>query len=274
MSRRPRVIVTPAGRKPYIEILYQHLLLQRDSFDVWQLWLNTVNPEDLEYMRNLAAQNSDWIVARELTVPINGNMSIYSFFPGASQRGVTYLRLDDDIVWLEPGFVESIMTYREANPHPFLVYGNIVNNALTSHILQRIGCIGQDHGITSYHSTDKIGYMSVEFAESVHRELLSKVGTHLLEQWKFPNWKLFEYERMSINAIAWLGEDFAAFGGDVGLDEEYWLSVIKPRSIGRPNIIYGNKLCAHYAFFTQRQGLDKTDVLDQYRALLTRKRLL
>ena len=273
---RSRVIVTPAGRKQYIEILYQHLLLQRDSFDTWQLWLNTVDPVDLEYMRKLAKEN-DWIIARELTVPHNGNLSIYSFFPGASQPGTTYLRLDDDIVWLEPGFIKSIMAFREANPRPFLVYGNIVNNAITSHIFQRIGLVGFDHGLTSYQSSDKVGYMSVGFAESMHRALLSKVVSTqqtMLEPWKFPNWNLFEYERMSINAIAWLGEDFAAFGGDVGLDEEYWLSVVKPRAIGRPNMIYGGKLCAHYAFFTQRQGLDQTDILDQYRSLLNKKRIL
>jgi len=274
MSRRQRIIVTPAGRKPYIEILYQHLLLQREAFDKWHLWLNTVDSIDLEYMRNLATENPDWIVARELTVPHNGNMSIYSFFPGASRPGTTYLRLDDDIVYLEPGFIEGIMTFREANPQPFLVYGNIVNNAITSHIFQRNGCIGYNQGITSYQCMDKVGYMSIGFAEMVHREFLSKVGTHSLEQWKYPQWRLFEYERVSINAIAWLGEEFAAFGGDVGLDEEYWLSVIKPRAMGRPNIIYGQKLCAHYAFFTQRPGLDKTDVLDMYRALSIKKRIL
>ena len=268
MARRPRIIVTPAGRKAYLEILYKHLLAQRQAFDSWQLWLNTSNAEDLQYMRNLAKENADWIVVRELMVPHDGNFSICSFFPGACVPGTTYLRLDDDIVWLEAGFIENIMAFREANTHPFLVYGNIVNNAVISHIFQRIGCIDKDMGLVGYNCSDALGWMSPEFAAKVHKTFIKDVTTGVsVDHWKYSKWYLNFYERVSINAISWLGEDFATFNGAVGRDEEQWLSVEKPHSIGRPNVILGNKLCAHYAFYTQRPELDKTNILNEYKQM-------
>ena len=56
----------------------------------------------------------------------------------------------------------------------------------------------------------------------------------------------------------------------VGDDEEQWLAVEKPRALGRPNVVAGGlpgKLCAHFAFFTQRPTLDATSILASYEAL-------
>jgi hypothetical protein len=51
------------------------------------------------------------------------------------------------------------------------------------------------------------------------------------------------------------------------LDEEQWLSVDKPLSIGAVNRIIGDTLFVHYSFYTQRDHLDKTDILKQYEKL-------
>lgn len=268
-TRPPRVIVTPAGRKRYVQLLYQHLASQRAAFDTWQIWLNTKDQGDLEYLRGLAKENPEWIVARELTVPHGGNGSIQSFFPGAAERGTTYLRLDDDIVWLETGFVEAMMSYREANRAPFLVYGNIVNNSILSHLFQRAGTMGTSNGIAGYACIDDIGWKSGPFALALHEKFLEAIRTNQLEPWYIQRWVLYFYERVSINCISWLGDDFAEFGGAVGHDEEIWLSVDKPRELGRPNEIAGGpqKLCAHFAFYTQRPLLDTTSVLASYESL-------
>lgn len=57
--------------------------------------------------------------------------------------------------------------------------------------------------------------------------------------------------------------------GNVGNDEEQWLSVDKPRSMGNAhrNVIYGGAICAHFSFYTQRDHLDRTDILQQYKEL-------
>ena len=44
------VVVTPAGRKRYLEILFRYILKLRPIMDEYRLWVNTENNEDIEYM--------------------------------------------------------------------------------------------------------------------------------------------------------------------------------------------------------------------------------
>jgi hypothetical protein len=79
---------------------------------------------------------------------------------------------------------------------------------------------------------------------------------------------LDEYERISINCISWLGEEFQKFNGLVDPDEEGWLASYKPAMIRKKNCIYGKFVCSHYAFFTQREYLAKTNILSRYKNLI------
>ena len=93
-----------------------------------------------------------------------------------------------------------------------------------------------------------------------------------LERFRLPGFEpVFEdYERVSINCISWLGSDFASFGGEVGKDEELWLSCVKPAETARPNVMYGGFAVVHFAFQTQRARLESppgSRVLHRYAAL-------
>jgi hypothetical protein len=49
--------------------------------------------------------------------------------------------------------------------------------------------------------------------------------------------------------------------------EEHFLTRVLPRRLNRPGIICGDALFGHFAFFTQRDYLEKnTDLLQRYRA--------
>ena len=85
------------------------------------------------------------------------------------------------------------------------------------------------------------------------------------------NWILHLYERVSINVISWRGDEFAKFGGNVGRDEELWLSSEYPSQINRPNKIIGDTLFIHYAFFPQRSHLEETDILEKYKSIVNGK---
>ena len=88
-------------------------------------------------------------------------------------------------------------------------------------------------------------------------------NTH--EKYFFPNhWSMPLDERFSINVISWLGEEFAAFQGNVSSNEEEWLTIIKPMEIKKLNIICGTTLFAHYAFTVQRNKLNQTNILQLY----------
>lgn len=264
-----RIVVTPAGRKRYLSILriYIERAKEQGSIDEWHLWLNTNLSADIEYIRSL---HNDWVHVIEPEVPVQevNNNNICHFFPKAAEPDCVYVRLDDDIVYVAPGFFDAIIGFRLANPSPFLVYGNIVNNAIVSHLHQRNGRFVYKR-LGGYLCSDQSGWNDPIYAEVVHRAFLDDVRRGQLALWKssFTEWHCLDYERVSINCISWLGSTFAAFKGAVGQDEEQWLSVVKPRELGAHNVIFGGAIVAHFAFYTQRRHMDDTDILDQYRAL-------
>lgn len=266
-----RIVVTPAGRRRYLEILAGHLSAQKTDFDEWHLWQNTCIAEDVHFIAELEAKYPDWVRVIRLPEAVTeiSNMNIHKFFPlDAADPGCMYLRLDDDIVWLEPGFVKSMFDARSSDTDHFLVYANIVNNAVISHIQQRFGNItyGAPAG---YECMDPVGWGDPAFAEQVHRSFLRDLRSSCdpgaaLCTWKFPRWILHHYERVSINCVSWRGSDFADFGGRVGADEEQWLACDKPKQLGRCNVIYGGAVCVHFAFYTQRQRMDGSNILGEY----------
>lgn len=262
-----RVVVSPVGRRRYVELLFAHLSTQRDAFDEWQLWMNTTNVEDQAYLRSLADQHT-WITCRESGVAVHNNYAIHKFFPGCADPGSVYIRLDDDIVWLEPGFLEKMFTFRITHPQYFLVYANIVNNAILSHLHQRMGNVDHSRGTVGYSCMDAVGWDRPVFAEHIHRRFLAALADGTWDdRWHFGKWELHSFERVSINGISWLGSEFAKFEGAVGEDEEQWLSCDAPRHKGRMCCINGNAICAHFSFYTQRDHLDATDVLEGYAAV-------
>ncbi len=269
-KQRPRRIVTsPAGRRRYLGLLAAHLAAQKGDFDEWHLWCNTGDSQDVRFMDDLAARH-DWIkvVHAEGLDPARGSANIHRFFQGCAEPGTAYLRLDDDVVWLEPGFVGKMFAFREQNPQYFLVYANIVNNAVIAHLHDRAGRVSSASGRAAYTCMCPVGWKSPEYALDLHTAFLRSLRAGATDDWhsSFDRWELHGFERVSINAIAWLGEEFAAFGGVVGEDEEQWLAVDKPRQLNKMNCIFGGALCAHFAFFTQRDLLDRSGLLDRYAA--------
>lgn len=265
-----RVVVTPAGRKRYLEVLYEYMKKEKskESFIDWHLWINTNIVEDIEYCKYLA-QTNPWIKTIELPdIDCVSSFNIYKFFKYACEEDSVYVRLDDDVVFVENGFFDKIFKYREENPEPFLVYGNIINNAVLSHIHQR-NCLFNYRVLSGYSCMDEIGWKDPLFAELVHRTFINDVKSGNIDKWhrSFRLWKLDYFERVSINCISWLGSTFKEFNGEVGQDEEKWLSVDKPTMLNKPNVIFGDAIVAHFGFYVQREYLDKTDILNTYKEL-------
>lgn len=263
-----RVVVTPAGRQRYLEVLFRHLLAQKSSFDEWQVWVNTNVASDVRYMHQLAAAHP-WVTlvtraGTERSAPNTNN--ICKFFDAATDEGAMYLRLDDDVVWLAHDFVETMFAFREAHAQPYLVFGNIVNNAVVSHLHQRNGRLVYPR-LGGYACMDDVGWRDPHYAHAVHTAFLRDAECGDTRAWRasFTQWHCLSFERVSINAICWLGTDMRAALPEQ--DEEQWLAVTRPKQLNRPNVILGAALCAHFAFFTQRAHLDTTDVLARYAAL-------
>lgn len=256
-------IVTPAGRKRYLEILYKHLKAQKQSFDLWQLWVNTTDKDDIAYMEQLASEN-DWIQLKIPTWNIDGIKSICKFFKFTKDDNTIYIRLDDDVVYLAPNFIEEMKQHRIDNPSYFLVYSNIINNAIISHIHHRNGLIPGP--MPGYNCLDNIGWRNPIYCEKLHRLFLEDLEKNDISKWRtsFTKWVCYEFERVSINCIAWFGSYFNKHIVEVGIEEEEWLAVTYPRKSNKPNLIVSGPICAHYSFLTQRPHMDNTNILQKY----------
>jgi hypothetical protein len=263
------VVVMPAGRKRYMEVMLPHILKQKGLIDEFRIWCNTKEQSDLDYIEQMASSNSDFITVEHL--PPNAESlgepwAIHNFFKNAIDPNTIYLRIDDDVVWAEKDFFKKMYKFRVENPQYFLVYSNIVNNAVCDHFCQKNG-VYEPEPHYGFNSWDENGWRNPILAENKHRKLIENIKKNQLDKYRFSPVVLENYERVSINCICWFGSEFAKFNGAVGHDEEQWLASDKPRELGIPNCILGEAICSHFSFYFQREQMDKTDILDEYRTI-------
>jgi hypothetical protein len=265
-------IITPGGRRRYLEILYKYLKSQKADFDIWQLWVNTTDQEDIEYMLDLAAENH-WIQCYECPVPVNGISTICHFFGDNTKREDTiYIRFDDDVVYLDPNFIRDFKEVRLKYRDPFFIYPNIVNNVCMSHIHQRNGLFEYPMNI-HYDACDAVGWRDPRSTEVIHNTFIADVEAGQVEKWRraFSLWRLTYGDHVSINSIAFFGYDMKTIER-IGNPEEDDIAVHIPRATGRYNMVVGAPLCAHFAFYTQRPYLEREggNVLRRYGELADR----
>jgi hypothetical protein len=262
------VAVTPAGRRRYMELLAPQILASA-LVDRYDIWVNTANPADNAYLAGLAAQYERVRLVPQPDGKAPGVDAIHGFHRHAADADTIYIRFDDDIVWLEPGFFEKLLRFRVDHPQHFLVSPLVINNELCSSILQIQGKIRPWRRIRT-DCFDRVGWAQPQFAVALHRLFLDLVrrgqsarlhaGAHAVA-----------LNHFSINCICWFGRDLAAFGGTVDEQEEVDLSVVIPMRLSRTNCFYTDTIAVHFAFFSQRAWVDATDILAQHRRSLAER---
>lgn len=275
------VAVVPSGRKRYLSILISYLIREVNNgvIDRIDLWLNTVNHEDIAYIRSLANEHKFIRVVElengfeHISNPIARVHLIRHFFKYAIDDAI-YIRFDDDICYIEPGAITRLLDFRIKHPEYFLVYPSIINNGRTAYLHQIMGAL--DIPLDSRHPTAYADHMNLikmkpEIGETIHRAFLDVLGKNLISSVKFPKYIIRNYEKVPINCICWFGSDFRQFGGEVGSDlcteEEIWLTSIKPKIDNRLNCIFGESIVAHFSFHTQKEYLESTNLLRYYQLI-------
>lgn len=271
MYNNAKVIsVTPYGRRRYLPMLATYLLRNRDIIDEHHFWINTSHSDDIADVVRLVGDNKGFFRIVEIPEPYAYDWSafrIHKFFPSYAHPDTVYVRFDDDIVWFASDAISELIRFRLANPQYFLVHANVVNNSLCTHLHQRFGLLAPNP-FMEYHCMGDNSWHRWETARDAHNALIASIHENSLRRFMFDRWELSQFERCSINCIAWLGSDFATFGGSVGQDEEDWLAVRYPKECGRINCICGTALVSHFAYFTQRENLEaQTNLLDVYAGL-------
>lgn len=259
----------PVGRKRYLEILVRYLFKLKNIIDKHIFWINTEDQTDLNYINQLVMDYPDFfeIIQLDNNPDFKGNANVGRFYKYCTDPNTVYCKIDDDIVFLQLSKFEKFIRFRINNPQYFLIFANTLNSGL-SHFLHN------KNGAYDLNTCPKVDYFCMnrawyewQYAVFAFQQFQQRLMEDSLDRFDFGKWILSDYERHSINFISWMGIEFS----DINVwdkDDEGWLSVDKPAEKMKPNCIYGGFLVVHYAFFTQREMLDKkTEILDFFNTL-------
>jgi hypothetical protein len=277
----PVVVVCPAGRRDVADIMRRYVERERPVVDELNWWMNTDNVDDREYFYGLHRAAPDF--HRPIELPGPGtfgrrHMTISRFFRTACVHGAVYVRIDDDVVWMDDRCIEHLVAHRIAHPDAYLVYGNIVNSSRFMHLHQQAGAFDPGFKI-AYEINHATNRQSTPAALAAHRsflltaEALARTGDRtVLKPWMpFERHCFAGGEHNDCNMISWFGHDFAAWRGicPPGIHEEVWICLRMPFRHGcRTHEACGAALCAHYASVPQWAGLSShAEILRRYRAL-------
>jgi hypothetical protein len=259
------IITCPAGRRRYLRILVRYIdeLYRRDLIHGLHLWVNTDVPEDVRFIEGLARERR-WVELIYRPRAAEG-FGVGPYFDYCTSPDTLYVRVDDDVVFLDVDRFADFVAFRVRHPEYFLVYANTINNVLCSHIHQRMGMVGDECGVVAWDPFDDVGWQSGAFAEWSHTCFLQAYHDQALQGYRFPERRMQLGERLSTHVISWLGSEFAEFSGIVdAVDDEHWLSCVRPAIAGKPNAIFGDFLASHFAYGPQRDHMDNTAILEEY----------
>lgn len=256
------VVNTAAGRRRYMQYLIPYVI-SSNIVDRYDIWINTHNQVDIEFFKQLSVKFEKINLVWQPDGIVNGNSTINAFYKECVEHNTIYFKLDDDIVWMEPNLIEKMVEFRVDNPQYFLVSPLVINNSLTTYLLQVSGKIKLQQYCNSA-SDHPILWKSGVFAHELHSWFLRKY----LRPNKWENLYIGKKEmgmtRFSINSILWFGEEMKKIEGIVPGDDEEFLSCIYPTKLGISNAWNGDAIVAHFAFFTQRAFLDANHILEEY----------
>jgi hypothetical protein len=272
-------VFIPAGRKRTMSILLDNLYRFKDTIDRVQVWQNTdeQQTEDREWLYTLENKYPGWVklVERRSDRGIKQpkQLNTGGFYINTIDESTIYFRFDDDIVYIDDDYFKNMIGFRLANPDYFIVFGNIINNAITSYYLQQEGKIPEDYGIVEEDfCMDAVGWTSPFFAYNLHKKFLKHVEADQVSEMYLSRPYELDRKRFSVSNFCFFGKDFNQFGGELNdSEEEKWLTEDYPKEHNVMNVICPDALVVHYSFFAQREYLNKKNVLEEYKSLAKQK---
>lgn len=257
------VCCTAAGRMRYMQYIFPYVLAS-EIVDRYDIWVNTTNMVDIEYFKLISQRYPKVRLVWQPDGWCDGIATINAFYRDCIDDKTIYIKIDDDIVWMQPDVFERMVEFRINHPEAFLVTPHVVNNPMSSYLWQVKGMLSYGEYMRAF-PNHRVLWKRGAFALALHHYFLDK-----MENDRDAYRQLFcgivpvACNRFSINFVMWFGGDMAKINGIVpGDDEEYLSSVVAPK-FGQLNYYNGDCIVAHFAFGPQRLVLDKTDVLERY----------
>lgn len=261
MHKSKVILIIIAGRRKNLEILIPHIMRARQHFDYCELWMNAVwEKSDAEYIRALPSNYPGTFVLKDDGAwRVAGKFEHYvRYYKTLANDDTLYVKLDDDILWMERDAIKDLIDVRQNSQVPIIVIGNVVNNAFCNVEHQKLGLYPKELELTTS-CYDKTAHLSSEFAELVHRTFLKQLLRNLsASEYQFPT-RLAPMGRRTPNHV------FAFYGKDIlwRRDDEAEIGTISGLE-RRPILIAGKPIFLHYGYDGQTKFLDTTDIRATY----------
>ena len=261
------VCCTAAGRRRYMQYIFPYIVTD-PIVDRYDIWVNTVNMEDIEFFRQMAARYPKIRLVMQPDGVVDGIKSINAFYKFCCEPETIYMKIDDDVIWMEQGIIEKMADFRLSHPDAFLVSPMVINNVMCSYVWQVQGKLSYGRYATAaanHRHLWKRGYFAANLHQWFLKQMMANADFFRSLYVVDTPWAM---NRLSITFVVWCGEQMAAINGIVPGDDEEYLSCIRPTELGKANWLRGDALISHFSFGPQRDVLDKANILEQYDALL------
>lgn len=259
----------PGGRRQYMELLLPQLFRNNGFEHVDEIMIlnNARKNSDKEYIDSLNGTNK--IVVYK-TDNVTGSFNyICDFYRNTCDEDTIYIKIDDDIVFIDDNLIETLLKAKISKPDSFCIFPITINNAFSNCVLKHFGKEYVDFPNIpqplEYHDfpSDYL-YESNEGATKCHNNFF-ETYPHL-DKYMFDDCYSFAKSRMSINCICYWGGDFKKIfndGHDLRNDEQV-ITRKYPQMYNKFNCLIGTALCCHYSFGFQHLN---DDLLEGYRKI-------
>jgi hypothetical protein len=299
------VLVTFGGKKQHLEILFSYIIKYKKYIDEYKIFVATTIRDDIDYMTNFQKANSDFVkleyYKENETIILDNKNKIWDYAYSICQEDNSiYLKLDDDIVYVDETLFTDFIKYRENSNAPLLfpvminncyfsnifTEKNIFNSSLKGNMLStwqdtynrikpfvestknnnlKIGKITDTNEVLC-----PIAWGNLDFCVNLHNTFIDKLKQNKQCEFILDNHVVPHKFPVSICCCSWKGKDLKEIINIAGkvFDDEPWWTIWMPTWLNKDNEVYGKTIVAHYSYYRQRElGLDKTDILQKYKSL-------
>lgn len=259
---------TFTGRTQFMKLLVPYLLREREASGLAKhIWfLHTNNQADIDFAVQTTKDHPGFFEVLDTGIRPNYHTHLYhTAYKHFTQPGQIYVKLDDDICFIEKGALGRLAKFKQDNPEYFLALANTVNNGICAHLHQKFGALRapdvfwwkQDNN-TDIINTSPTGEASMC---RIHQSFFENWESQQLDLYKFYKWVLWPKAFwFSINMFAVTGDDLKMLGHRLDhctQSDERFLTEVATEMLNKVNCIYGDALVAHYSFRIQNRIIDR-----------------
>lgn len=260
----PVVVLIPFGRKDTVSILKRYIDHYAPLFSEIVFWKNTSNESDLEYLKTLEEEkNPKYRFYHEEKGGLSG---VYRMYNNFREKNTLYLKIDDDIVYLDN--IQDLLNFAVKERNKYSIYSaNVINSLNLPHMHQRIGAYPPEPFI-KYPGPHHPELFDSNLVHDLHKNFLQLASRNELDLFRgFDRFVFIQRERMNINCFCYWGEDITdeELRGLNHEDEAHFSHVFRAIQ-GRYPVVVGKTLAVHYSFRTQK-ALKWGEYINEYKIL-------